>query len=764
MFLLKFWIKNLQLVILILLNSFFIGQAQSQVPKPQQDLLRWVDPFIGTEGHGHVFLGASMPYGMVQLGPSNIMQSWDTFNGWDWCSGYNYKSREILGFTHTHLSGTGIGDLNDILVLPANGEVQLTPMKFNEEGSGYGSGFSHQQESCSPGFYSVYLDKYKVKARLTATERTGFHEYTYADTGNAHLLLDLGFGMGWDAPADTYFRKVDDTTFLGYRFSTGWAKDQRLFFAMRVSTASSVFLYDGSKPLQGVEGKGKNLKAVLFPEMSGDGVVQLKVGLSPVSSENALMNLEAELPGWNFDAVLAAAQHRWNKELGKIHIEADTTIKTIIYTALYHTMFFPSVFNDVNGDYRGADGKVHVGAGFTNHTIYSLWDTYRGLHPLMTIISPEKVNDQVSTLLAIYKEQGRLPLWHLQGNETNTMVGYPAVPVIVDAYLKGYRNYDVDLAYEAIRHTAMQQGDGLAWVQQLQFIPADSITESVAKAQEYAISDGCIALMAKALGKKEDEEYFGKRSKLYQQYFDRSSGHMRGRLTATEWRTPFDPFQASHRKNDYCEGNGWQYTWLVPHDVSGLIGLFGGDRMFTEKLDSLFIAPTSALNADASPDISGMIGQYAHGNEPNHHIPYLYNYAGQPWKTAERVRQVMDTFYTTLPDGICGNEDAGEMSAWYVFSALGFYPVNPANGLYVLGSPLVSEAEIRVGGGKNFRVKVEGQSRLNKYIQSIHLNGKPYPKSFIRHRDIVSGGEMIIRLGKSPSRNFGVERKDRPTD
>ena len=747
----------------LLLMLPFLRISVSAQTGSSADLLQHVDPFIGTAGHGHVFLGANVPYGAVQLGPSNIMQTWDKFNGWDWCSGYNYISKEILGFTHTHLSGTGIGDLNDILVLPANGKAMLRPAKFNNMNSGYGSGFSHEKEKCSPGFYSVHLDKYNVDARLTTSARVGFHEYRFGKTDNAHLLVDLSFGMGWDAATDTYFRQLDDSTFLGYRFSSGWAKDQRVFFAMRLSTGvKRMELYEDTLKLEGNEAQNKRLKALLYLDLSKDAIVKLKVGLSPVSPENALANIEVEIPHWDFDKALSAAEEKWNGELSKIVIDADEKVKKIFYTSLYHTLFFPSVFNDVTREYRGTDKKVYTDPGFDNHTIYSLWDTYRGLHPLMTIIHPEKVNDQIRSFLEIYKQQGKLPVWHLQGNETNTMVGYPAVPIIVDAYLKGYRNYDIKLAYEAVRHSAMQQSDGIQYVQKMQFIPADSVVESVAKAQEYAISDWCIAQMANDMGKMDDHKYFSERSKLYSQYFERSTGHMRGRLSIDQWRTPFNPFNAAHRQNDYCEGNGWQYTWLVPHDVPGLISLFGGDRPFLNKLDSLFTVPAAGLNADASPDISGMIGQYAHGNEPNHHIPYLYNYAGQPWKGADRIRQVMDTFYTDRPDGICGNEDAGEMSAWYVLSAIGFYPVNPANGQYVFGSPIINEAIINVGQNRRFNIRVLNQGRKNNYIQKILLNGRPYTKSYILHRDIVSGGDMTIEMGARPSKTFGLNVSDRP--
>lgn len=746
---------------ILFLSFMFVSIfCQAQI-KSTNNFTKYVDPFIGTADHGHVFLGANVPSGAVQLGPSNIMQKWDKFNGWDWCSGYNYKSEEILGFTHTHLSGTGIGDLNDILILPANGAVQTTAMQFGKPESGYGSNFSHQNEICRPGYYKAYLDKYKVTAELTATERVGFHQYQFNKTDNAHLLVDLSFGMGWDAPTDTYLKKINNTTFLGYRFSKGWAKNQQVYFAIILSEPSTKFdLYDSTQLLNKSEGNSKYLKAAIFFDATKNQNIKIKVGLSPVSSENALKNIVAEIPDWNFNAVVEAADQKWNSTLSKIKIEADEKVKTIFYTALYHSNFFPSIFNDANGDYLGTDKKVYHNATFTNYTVFSLWDTYRGFHPLMTIIEPQKVNDYIRSFLAIYKQQGKLPVWHLQGNETNTMIGYPAVPIVVDAYLKGFRDYDVNLAYEAIKQSAMQDTNGISYIKKLGFVPADKIEESVAKAQEYAISDYCIALMAKDLGKKEDAEYFNKRAKLYQLYYDSTTEHMRGRMSNGTWRTPFNPFSAEHRANDYCEGNAWQYTWLVPHDPHGLIQLFGGDKKFLAKLNTLFNV-SSEIAGDASPDISGMIGQYAHGNEPNHHIPYLFNFAGEPYKTASLIRQIVDTFYTTKANGLVGNDDVGELSVWYVFSAVGFYPVNPANGTYILGSPLVNEATITSGNNK-FQIKVLNNNKNNKYIQHIVLNGKPYSKSFIKHKDIVSGGSMQIFMGAKPNLNWGTKKADRP--
>ncbi|TKC61375.1 glycoside hydrolase family 92 protein [Pedobacter hiemivivus] len=744
-----FFYKRLPTILWVFSIIFFSSVLNAQTTIKSK-LTGNVNPFIGSAKHGHVFVGANVPHGAVQLGPSQIMQTWDKFNGWDWCSGYNYDSPEILGFTHTHLSGTGIGDLNDILLLPANGKTQVVRAKFNDMESGYGSFFSKQKEVAKPGYYEVYLDKYKIKAQLTATERIGFHQYTYEKKDNAHLLVDLGFGMGWDEPVETYFKQINATTFEGYRFSKGWAVDQRVYFAIQLSVpVTKAELYNVSALQQGTQATGKEIKAALFFDAEKNAQLKVKVAISPVSASNALLNLKTELPGWDFNVAVQRADAKWEKALSSVRIEASPIQKTKFYTALYHTMIAPSLFNDVNGDYRGADKKVHKKADFNNYTTFSLWDTYRGLNPLMTILQPERVNDIVNSMLAIYQQQGKLPVWHLHGNETNCMIGYPAVPVIVDAYLKGFRNYDVELAYKAIRQSAMQDTNGIQYMQKLKFIPADEVEESVAKAMEYAISDASIAQMAKALGKKDDFKYFTDRSKLYQQYFDKSTGHFRGRMADDSWRTPFNPYNAVHRQNDYCEGNAWQYTWLVPQDVKGLINCFGGTQPFLTKLDSLFTI-SSKLDAETSPDISGLIGQYAHGNEPNHHIPYLYSMAVQPWKTAEIIRQIDQQFYTDKPDGLCGNDDAGEMSAWYVFSALGFYPVHPTSGEYVFGSPLIDQATIKLPGNKTFRITVMGNSKDNPYIRKIELNHKPYTKSFVTHHTIVAGGEMKIYMGNKP--------------
>lgn len=739
--------------------TLFPAKLAAQTAQKLVPLTKYVNPFIGSLGHGHVFVGANVPTGAVQLGPSQIMQDWDQYNGWDWCSGYNDISKEILGFSHTHLSGTGIGDLNDILVVPANGAVQLTPAKFNNMDSGYGSFFSKASEDCKPGYYTAYLDKYKVKAELTATERVGFHHYHYDKTDNAHLLLDLDFTMLWDKTVASAIKQVNDSTFVGYRYSTGWSKDQRVFFALVLSVpVTKAALYNGTEPASGKEVKGVGVKAALFFDAVKNPDLKVKVGISPVSTANALANITAEVPHWDFERVKEAADHSWNKTLNKIVFEADKDTKTVFYTSLYHTSLSPTIFNDHNGDYRGTDKKVYTHQKFTNYTTFSLWDTYRALNPLLTIIEPLKVKDMVHSLLAIYQQQGKLPLWPLQGSETDCMVGYPAVPMITDAYFKGLiYPADVKLAYEAIRHTAMLEEKGIEYVKKLQYIPADKMKESVAWGLEYAIADWGIAKMAAKLGKKSDAVYFGKRAKLYEQYYNAKEGFFVGRLANGSFKTPFDPLYA--KQNDFCEGNGWQYTWLAPQDPYGLIKLKGGEKAFTAQLDTLFTM--SSELKEASNDVTGLVGQYAQGDEPSHHIAYLYNYVGKPWRTAESVREVMKKYYTTEKDGISGNEDAGQMSAWYVLSSMGFYSQNPMSGIYVIGSPLMDKATISVGN-KKFVITVEHQSKKNIYVQKIMLNGVPYTKSYIKHSDLLKGGNMTFYMGDTPSKTFGVNKADRP--
>jgi predicted alpha-1,2-mannosidase len=724
-------------------------------PIAANDFTGHVDPFIGSGGHGHVFVGASVPFGAVQVGPANFHQ------GWDWCSGYHFSDDVLAGFSHLHLGGTGIADLGDILLMPYTGELATGPGSRKDPDAGYASRYSHDREQARPGFYAVDLLDHDVHVELTATERVGLHRYRYPADKPAHLAIDLQFENGGGRVVESRLRRVDETTIVGYRRSKGWAKDQRVFFALKSSKPFSEFrIFLGDREVGGESAEGQGLRAIGTYEGS-PGEVLVRVGISPVSEENALANLEKEAGTADFDAVAAAAKAAWNDQLGRIQIEADDRTKRIFYTALYHTMIAPALFNDHNGDYRGADGEIHRNPGFDTYTIFSLWDTYRAAHPLFTLTQPKRVGQFIQTMLAIRDQQGKLPVWHLMGNETDTMVGYHAVPVVVDAYFKGLLDADPERAFEAIKNSAMQDERGLDAVKEVGYIPAERHGESVAMAMEYAIDDWCIAQMAKALGKQEDETYFSGRAKAYREYFDPATKFMRGKLSDGTWREPFDPVASSHRRDDYCEGNGWQYLWLVPHDPEGLIDLLGGDEAFGEKLDQLF-AVESVKSEGASADISGLIGQYAHGNEPGHHTTYLYAFVGQQWKTAKLVRQILTTLYSDQPDGLSGNEDCGQMSAWYVFSAMGIYPVNPVAGVYVFGSPIVDKATIAVPGGKSFTIVAKNNSPVNLFIQSVELNGKPYGKSYITHPDIIAGGELTFVMGPEPNKAFGNAPEDRP--
>jgi len=735
--------------------TFFSGHEKYE--SPDLNLTRYVDPFIGTGSHGHVFLGANVPFGAVQLGPVNITQ------GWDWCSGYNYADSTIIGFAHTHLSGTGIGDLGDISFMPASGNVPIAKGVLGEPGGGYYSLFSHDQEKAVPGYYSVLLKRYEIKAELTATERVGFHQYTFPGSPDSKIIIDLETGIGWDRPVKTFIRQVDDTTIAGYRYSKGWAADQRIFFTAVFSKPIRQFaVYDGSSLSKENSGTGIKMKGVALFSTVHDEKIKVKVGISPVSIDNAMENIKAEIPHWDFDAIITKANAAWNTELNRIKaVSNDTSRLRTFYTALYHTMIAPSIFNDHNGDYLGTDKKIYQDDSFTNLTTFSLWDTYRAVHPLFTLTQPGRVNDIVNSMLAIYKQQGKLPVWHLMGNETNTMPGYSSVQVIADAYLKGFRGFDTTLAWNAVKGTALQDERGLMYVKKYGYIPGDLMTETVAMGMEYSIADWAIAQMAKRMGKTEDYKYFSNRSKNYRNYFDSSTRFVRGRISDKEWRTPFSPFVSRHMKDDFSEGNAWQYTWLVPQDIEGLIRLLGGEKPFSEKLDSLFTIKGD-LGKEASADITGLIGQYAHGNEPSHHITYLYLYVGQPWKTADKVRYILDSLYSDKPAGLCGNEDVGQMSAWYVLSALGLYQVNPANGVFVFGSPVMDEVMLNVGKNKTFHFLIKNNSDQNKYIQRITLNGTDYAKSFILYKEIMSGGEMIIEMGEKPSKLWGISPASRP--
>ncbi len=738
--------------VVVLFVAVAVGRSSclfAQTPK----LTSFVDPLIGSGAHGHVFVGASVPFGAVQLGPDNF------YKGWDWCSGYNYQDSVIRGFAHTHLSGTGIGDLSDILFMPYTGEIKLDKGDETIPGSGYASLFSHQDEVAKPGYYSVKLAN-GVAVALTATERVGFHRYRFPAGKEARVIIDLKEGIN-DQSTDTYLEQVDDYTLKGYRESSGWAKTQLIFFAVKSSVPIKNFiLYNNETPLEGKRAKEKAVKGLISFGQSPD-LVQFKVGISPVSAENALANIDAEVPDWNFEKLVEVADDKWNHELSKLTVETKNVAdKRIFYTAMYHTMINPALFNDHNGDYRGTDKKVYEKASFANYTVFSTWDTYRSAHPLFILTQPDRVSDMMNSMLAIYDHQGSLPVWHLMGYETGTMVGISSQQIIAEAYLKGIKGFDPERAFKAMKATAMSDLRGQNYLREFKPIPSDvRVARPVAQALELGIGDGSIALMAKAMSKVDDYAYFKKRAGNYTHYFDASVGFLRGKMSDGSWNPNFDPLKSVRPYgSDFAEGNSWQYLWLVPQDVYGLIDLLGGETAFAAKLDTFFTIP---LPGDLV-DLTGDIGQYAHGNEPSHHVTYLYAHAGQQWKTAEKVRYIMDEFYHDKPAGIIGNEDCGAMSAWYVFSAMGFYPVFPASGTYVIGSPVVDEATINLSSGKKFVVTAINNSPQNIYIQGIKLNGKDYEKSYLLHSDIMEGGTLEMTMGNTPNTRFGSLKENRP--
>ena len=751
-----------------LLVSGISSCSQSSEVSALPDLTQYVDPYIGSGDHGHVFIGASVPYGMVQLGPTNIR------SGWDWVSGYHYSDSTIFGFSHTHLSGTGIGDLLDILVMPTVGNPKLakgedTPTdKIKEVGysTGMYSLFNRDTEKVKAGYYAVHLDRYNIDVELAATERVGIHKYTFPESTDAAIVFNLADGLNWDRTVDGYIVQESDTKISGYRHSKGWAPNQKLFFTAEFSKPmKGVEFYDGEELIEGTEiTSTKIYTRVLFDTKNKEEIL-VKVALSPVSIQNAKLNLEAELVDWDIDQVVKTANKKWNNELQSAIIESkDLSVLRNFYTAHYHTMIAPSLFGDVNNDYRGADGEVHNNPSFNAHTVFSLWDTYRAAHPLINIIHTEKVPDLVNSMLAIYKEQGKLPVWHLVGNETDCMVGNPGIPVVADAYLRGFTGFDKDLAYQALKESALQDDRALDAYKEYGYIPFDTDAgkvQSVAMGLEYALADWAVAQVAKERGDQADYEYFLNRSNSFAKYFDSSINFMRGVDSKGNFRTSeLNPYHSRHLEDDYTEGNAWHYKWLVPQNVNGLIDLLGGEEAFIQQLDTLFTLEGDMGEA-ASPDISGLIGQYVQGNEPSHHILYMYPYVGQQWKTAERVRQVLTTLYFDAPAGVSGNEDCGQMSAWYMLSALGFYQVEPAGGRYIFGSPIVDQAILKVGNNKTFTIIANNNSAENIYIQSVQLNDQPYTKSYIDYTDIMKGGKLVFEMGNKPS-NFGVNIEDRP--
>ncbi len=718
---------------MVMLALGLASAAQAQ----QTNYAEKVNPFIGTGGHGHTYPGPSLPFGMVQLSPDTRLK------GWDGCSGYHYTDSIMYGFSHTHLSGTGIEDYCDVLLMPVTG----TPSWHNES---YASPFSHRNEQAHAGFYSVKLDKYNIRASLTATKRVGLHKYEFPATAKeGHVLLDL---YHRDIVINSSLRVVNDSTVIGMRRSTSWAKDQVLYFAMKFSRSFKshhVALADMDKgALQQAE--GRNIKAYFTFDVQQP--LYVKVAISGVSEEGAMKNLDAEMPGLNFDQTLADAKAAWNKELGKIEVKGGTSDEqTIFYSALYHACLNPNLYMDVDGQYRGTDQKIHRAEGFENHSVFSLWDTHRALHPLMTIINQHKTNDWINTFLVQYKYGGMLPVWELSANETFCMIGYHSVPVIVDAWQKGIRGYDGKYALEAMRNYAEGERFGMqAYIRQ-GYLSMDTQPESVSRTLEYAYDDWCIAQMAKMLGQEEVYHRYMKRAQSYKNIFDASTGFMRGKIGG-RWMSPFDPTEVN---NFFTEANSWQYSFAAQQDVSGLIKLQGGTEKFINKLNHLFTTEDK-LSGRHQSDITGLIGQYAHGNEPSHHIVYLFNYAGQPWRTQELIHEIMNTMYHNAPDGLSGNEDCGQMSAWYVMSAMGIYPVTPGDGRYALGTPVFDEVKIHLENGKTFVIHARNKTKDNFYVQGLNINGKPSPNSWINHETLMQGGNMEFVMSYKPNKTWAA--------
>lgn len=719
----------------------------------EKSIVDYVDPFIGTGGHGHTYPGATMPFGMVQLSPDTRKDSWDG------CSGYHYSDQTIMGFSHTHLSGTGVGDYGDIRLMPTIGELKLEPGFEENPSTGYRSSFSHNQESATAGYYQVWLADYGINVELTTSERVGFHRYTFPESDSAHIIIDLFEGVTSDKILDAHLKMENDSTISGYRRTKGWANDQRVYFYAVFSKPFKRFGIAQQDKLQPMQtfAEGEKIVAWVDYNTSAEEVILVKVGISAVDEQGAKQNMIKEIPHWDFDLQHQTARNTWENQLKKIDVQGDNeTDKKVFYTALYHTMLAPNIYSDTDGRYRAHDMQIYQ-SDQKAYTVFSLWDTFRALHPLFNLIEPKRSSEMITHMLDIYNKGGLLPVWELAANETQCMIGYHAVPVIVDAYRTGIHDFDAETALEAMVKSANQNLHGLDAYQQLGFIPADHESESVSKTLEYAYDDWCIAEFARSLKKDSIADSFYLRAQYYKNLYDRQTKFFRGRQNGG-FIDPFDPGQVNFM---LTEANSWQYNFFVPQDIEGHIALMGGEENYSEMLDSLFWGKTE-LTGRKQADITGLIGQYAHGNEPSHHMAYLYNYVGQPFKTQQLIRQIMTELYHAAPDGLSGNEDCGQMSAWYVFSALGFYPVTPGSGNYIIGIPRFEKAVVSLENGAEFQVIATGLSKKNKYIKEVLLNGEPYDKSYITFEDINAGGILEFIMAEMPGEIFGIANDTRP--
>ncbi len=736
------------LLIFALINLLSCKESQ------KNKLTDYVNPFIGTGGHGHTYPGATVPFGMVQLSPDTRL------TGWDGCSGYHYSDSIIYGFSHTHLSGTGVSDYGDILLMPTTGKVNFTSGYVNEHtktADGYGSTFKKSSEKATPGFYSVFLDDYKIKAELTASARCGVHKYTFPKNKEANIIIDLTHR---DEVLNSKIEILSKTEVQGFRISKAWAKEQYIYFYATFSKEIENYESLINDSILGKEKhyEGNKIKTVLKFNTEDKEEITVRVGISAVSVDGAKKNLEKEVGKKTFDEIKQAAETLWNNELNKIIVEGGgETQKTIFYTALYHSLVVPNIFQDVDGKYRGTDLQIHEAAKNTNYTIFSLWDTYRSTHPLYTIIQQKRTLDFINTFLRQYEQMGSLPVWELAGNETGCMIGYHSVSVIADALAKGINNFDKEKALAAMIKSSKADKLGIPEQIKYGYIPSNLEHESVSKTLEYAYDDWCIAQTAKIMNKADVYAEYIERAQYYKNIFEPKTGFMRGKRDAC-WMQNFDPKEVNFR---FTEANSWQYSFYAPQDISGLIQLLGGAEKFDKKLDKLFNA-SNKTTGRGQVDITGLIGQYAHGNEPSHHIAYLYNFAAKPWKTQEMVAKICREMYTDKPDGLIGNEDCGQMSAWYIMSAMGFYPVTPGTDYYVIGSPIFDKVTIHLENGKKFIITAENKSKDNFYIKSAELNGKNYTQSYIKHQDIVSGGRLDFVMSNKANKNWGTKKNDVP--
>ena len=736
----------------------------------KEGLTQYVDPFIGTGAvenslSGSTFPGATLPFGFVQLSP-------DTRHKINLpTSGYDYNDNTIVGFSHTHLSGTGVSDLFDVLLMPTVGKTLTVVGDAKIARSGYRSKFSHERESAKPGYYQVQLADYNINAELTSTLHCGLHQYTFPPTDSAHVIIDLSHSIANRAiypyaNLASEIKVINSKTIEGYRMVTGWAKLRKVYFRIEFSEPMISYTLKDRKatPRNNILVPGENgyVAAIDFSTKTKNKLL-VKVGLSPVSIENARQNLIAELPDWGFDKVVASADEAWEKELNKIKIDGTVDQKKIFYTGLYHAFVQPNLMSDSNGDYQSPDFSLKNTNGTKQYSTFSLWDTHRAVHPLYTLVQQERTADFINSMIGQYNEMGFLPIWQLWGDENYCMIANHAIPVLVDAGLKGIKNIDINKAYEAVKGSVNRDHlfSSFSLLEKYNYMPYDLQWQSVSMTLEMAYDDWCVAQLAKSLGKEDDYQYFIKRSGYYKNVFDQQSGFFRAKAADGQWINPFDPLHYSgNGKEAYTEANAWQYLWSVQHDVDGLVQLLGGEKKFAEKLDQFFSIPNTSVKVNFNA--SGFIGQYAHGNEPSHHVAYLYNYAGQPWKAQFYIAKILRTLYNTSSSGYAGNEDCGQMSAWYIFSAMGFYPVNPANGVYVLGSPLLKEANIEISKTKTFKVRAKNASAENIYIQSVKLNGKTYDKSYITQSVITDGGLLEFDMGAKPNTKWATSQQSTP--